>query len=54
MTACAAAVLHWNAIPVFADVDPKTFTISLDPIKKNFSKRTKAIIAVDMFGLSLT
>ena len=23
MTACAAAVLHWNAIPVFADVDPK-------------------------------
>ena len=52
MTACAAAVLHWNAIPVFADVDPKTFTISLDSIKKNFSKRTKAIIAVDMFGLS--
>ena len=52
MTACAAAVLHWNAIPVFADVDPKTYTISLDSIKKNFSKRTKAIMAVDMFGLS--
>ena len=23
MTACAAAVLHSDAIPVFADVDPK-------------------------------
>ena len=24
MSACATAILNWNAIPVFADVDPKT------------------------------
>ena len=29
MVATATAILHWNAIPVFADIDPKTF--NLDP-----------------------
>ena len=52
MSACATAILNWNAIPVFADVDPKTFTISIDSILKNITKKTKAILAVDMFGLS--
>ena len=27
MTACSAAVLHWNAIPVFADIDSETFNM---------------------------
>tara|TARA_B100001057_G_scaffold489065_1_gene574608 strand:- start:6798 stop:8096 length:1299 start_codon:yes stop_codon:yes gene_type:complete len=52
MTACAAAILTWNAIPVFADVDPRTYSISIKSIKKNLSKKTKAIMAVDIFGLS--
>ena len=38
MTACAAAILTWNAIPVFADVDPRTYSISIKSIKKNLSK----------------
>lgn len=52
MCACATAILHWNAIPVFADIDDKTFCISPDSIKKKITKRTKAILAVDIFGIS--
>ena len=33
MTACSAAVLHWNAIPVFADIDSETFNICIKSIK---------------------
>tara|TARA_B110000977_G_scaffold39088_1_gene52423 strand:- start:2263 stop:3477 length:1215 start_codon:yes stop_codon:yes gene_type:complete len=50
MSACAASILHWNAIPVFADIDPITLNIDVDSVKKNISKRTKAILAVDISG----
>jgi dTDP-4-amino-4,6-dideoxygalactose transaminase len=52
MSACSSAILTWNAIPVFADIEEKTFCISIESIKKNISKKTKAIIAVDIFGQS--
>ena len=52
MSACASAILHWNCIPVFADIDKKTFNISIESIKKNISNKTKAIMAVDISGLS--
>jgi perosamine synthetase len=52
MTASATAILVWNAIPVFADIDPKTFNIDPVSIRKNISSRTKAILAVDIFGQS--
>ena len=50
MAACAASILHWNAIPVFADIDPITLNIDINSVKKNISKRTKAILAVDISG----
>ena len=50
MTACAAAILHWNYIPVFADINSNTFNISETDIEKKISKRTKAIMSVDIFG----
>jgi perosamine synthetase len=50
MTACAAAVLQWNAIPVFADIEKDTFCICPKSIIKNISSKTKAIIVVDIFG----
>ena len=50
MCATATAVLHWNAIPVFADIEDKTFCISPESIEKNISKYTKAIISVDIGG----
>ncbi|QJD72161.1 DegT/DnrJ/EryC1/StrS aminotransferase family protein [Marinobacterium sp. LSUCC0821] len=50
MCASATAILHWNAIPVFADIDPDTFCIDPKSIEKNISPYTKAIMAVDIFG----
>ncbi len=50
MCATATAILHWNAIPVFADIDRDTFNINPIQIEKKINKHTKAIIAVDIFG----
>ena len=50
MSACATAILHWNAIPVFADIETENFNICPNSILRNISKRTKAIIVVDIFG----
>jgi len=52
MTASAAAILHWNAIPVFADIDRSTFCLDLESVEKNISPFTKAIMSVDIFGQS--
>jgi len=52
MSATATAILHWNAIPVFADIDPETFNIDPVSVEKNISPYTKAILAVDIFGQS--
>ena len=52
MPATATAILHWNAIPVFADIDKNTFNLNIESIEANISKYTKAIIAVDIFGQS--
>ncbi|MFT6733839.1 MAG: perosamine synthetase [Marinobacter maritimus] len=52
MCASATAILHWNAIPVFADISPDTFNIDPVSIENNITARTKAIIAVDIFGQS--
>ena len=52
MTATATAIVHWNAIPVFADIDPETFNIDPVSVIKNISPYTKAIMAVDIFGQS--
>jgi perosamine synthetase len=37
--------------PVFADIDPKTYNISPDSIRKKITKKTKGIMTVDLFGL---
>jgi dTDP-4-amino-4,6-dideoxygalactose transaminase len=52
MTASVTAILNWNAIPVFADIEEKTFNIDIKSVEKNISKYTKAIMAIDMFGRS--
>ena len=52
MCATATAILNWNAIPVFADIEFDTFNIDLSSIEKNISPYTKAIMAVDIFGHS--
>ena len=52
MASTSLAVLHANAIPVFADIDPDTWTISPDSIEKCITPRTKAIIPVSIYGLA--
>lgn len=50
MCASATAILHWNAIPVFADIEKDTFNIDPKSVIKNISPQTKAILAIDIFG----
>ena len=48
--ASVTGILHCNAVPVFADINPETFTIDPDDVKRKITSRTKAIIAVDLYG----
>jgi len=52
MCASSTAILHWNAIPVFADIEEDTFNLDPVAVEKNISPRTKAIMAIDIFGHS--
>lgn len=52
MSSTSISVLHANATPVFADVDPETFLICPKEIEKVITKKTKAIITVSLYGLS--
>jgi perosamine synthetase len=52
MCASATAILHWNGIPVFADIEPETFNLDPKSVEANISPYTKAIMAVDIFGHS--
>ena len=52
MVASATAILVWNAIPVFADIEPDTFCIDAKSIEANITPYTKAIMAVDVHGQS--
>lgn len=50
MTASASCVLMANAVPVFADIDPKTFCITPQTVRARLTPRTRAVIAVSIFG----
>lgn len=52
MCASATAILHWNAIPVFADIEAETFNLDPASVEANITPYTKAIIAIDIFGHS--
>jgi perosamine synthetase len=51
--ATAEAVVMAGGKPVFTDIDPETYNISPDEIEKNVTKKTKAIVPVDLYGLSV-
>ena len=50
--ASASSIARVGAKPVFVDIDPETFNISPRAIEKTITSRTKAIMAVHLFGLS--
>jgi len=45
------ATIHANAIPVYADIDPKTLNIDPKDIEKKITNKTRAIVAVSLYGL---
>jgi len=47
-----STVVHVGAIPVFADIDSKTFNISPKDIEKKLTSKTRAIIPVHYGGLA--
>ena len=49
--ATASSVLHSGATPVLADIENDTLNISIESIKKNITKKTKAIIPVHFAGM---
>jgi len=50
MAATSAAILLNNAIPVFADVDQDSFCLDPASVESRITTRTKAILAVNIFG----
>ena len=48
--ASAEAIPPTGARPVFCDVDRDTFCVTADTVKAALTPRTKAVIAVDLFG----
>jgi dTDP-4-amino-4,6-dideoxygalactose transaminase len=49
--ATAEAVLLAGGKPVFADIDPETYTLAPRAIQKAITEKTKAILPVDLYGL---
>jgi len=52
MCASATAILQWNAIPVFADIEPHTFCLDPRSVEAAITPQTRAIMAIDIFGQS--
>lgn len=48
--ATASAVTYVGATPVFVDIDPDSWTIDPDSIKKAITSKTKAIMPVHLYG----
>lgn len=50
MSATAMAPLVYGGIPVFADIEPETFCLDPASVKREITPKTKAILAVNLFG----
>jgi dTDP-4-amino-4,6-dideoxygalactose transaminase len=48
--ATGEAVSYTGATPVFADVDPGTFNLAPESLKEKITAKSKAVIAVHLFG----
>jgi perosamine synthetase len=48
--ASAAPISYVAATPIFVDVEPDTWCISVKSVEAMLSERTKAVIAVDLYG----
>jgi dTDP-4-amino-4,6-dideoxygalactose transaminase len=48
--ASAEAIPPTGATPVFCDIDPETYCVTADTVRAALTPRTKAVIAVHLFG----
>ena len=48
--ASANSVIHAGGVPVFCEIDPKTWCINPEEAKKLISSRTRAIMPVHLYG----
>jgi dTDP-4-amino-4,6-dideoxygalactose transaminase len=48
--ASAEAIPPTGAVPVFCDIDPSTYCVTADTVRAALTPRTKAVIAVHLFG----
>ena len=51
MSASATAIVVFNGVPVFADVDARTFNLDPADVARKITPRTKAIMVPNIFGL---
>ena len=49
--ASASSILHNNAIPIFADIDDKSYTLDPNSVRNKITEKTKAIIPVHLAGI---
>ena len=52
MSASASAILVFNAIPVFADIESQTFNLDPHAIESRITSNTKALMVPNIFGHS--
>ncbi len=50
--ATAEAAVMAGGKPVFADIDPETYNLAPSAVEKAITKKTRAIVPVDLYGLS--
>src|SRR5947208_10610624 len=48
--ATAEAIIRRGAIPVFADIDPKTLNVDNADVRRRITSKTKAVMPVHLFG----
>ena len=48
--ASAAPIIYMGATPVFADIDPESWCLSVESFESLVSPKTKAVIVVDLYG----
>lgn len=48
--ATVSPAMHLGARPIFVDIDPETFCMNVDDVRKKITKKTKVIVPVHIYG----